>query len=155
VSTGPDAAAGAREHALQVLRAHGQRLTRPRRAVVAALAALDGHPSAEDVGAEVARLDAGVHRATVYRTLDTLAELGVVAHVHSHGTTAYHLADPDDGTHLHARCRSCARVVDLPGDLLDDAVARVRAGSGFVVEPAHVALSGTCADCSAGGPGRT
>lgn len=135
-------------HALAVLRAHGQRVTRPRRAVVAALASLAGHPSAEDVGAEVARIDPGVHRATVYRTLDTLAALGVVTHVHSHGTTAYHLARPDDGDHLHARCRSCDRVVDLPGDLLEEAVARVREGTGFRVEPAHVALSGTCADCS-------
>lgn len=136
------------EHALGVLRARGQRLTRPRRAVVAALAVLPGHPSAEDVGAEVARTDPGVHRATVYRTLDTLAELGVVTHVHSHGTTAYHLAGPEDAPHLHARCRCCDRVVDLPGDLLDDAAARVRAASGFVVEPAHVALSGTCAACA-------
>jgi Fur family transcriptional regulator, ferric uptake regulator len=136
------------ERALAVLRAHGQRLTRPRRAVVAALAGLDGHPSAEDVGAEVARIDPGVHRATVYRTLDTLADLGVVSHVHSHGTTAYHLADPGADDHLHARCRSCDRVVDLPGDLLDDAVGRVRETTGFRVEPAHVALSGTCASCS-------
>jgi Fur family ferric uptake transcriptional regulator len=150
VSPGPGAVADPHERALQALRSHGQRVTRPRRVVVAALAALDGHPSAEDVGAEVARIDPGVHRATVYRTLDTLAELGVVAHVHSHGTTAYHLADPDDGAHLHARCRRCDRVVDLPGDLLDQAVARVRAGTGFEVEPAHVALSGTCADCSPG-----
>lgn len=144
------AAADPGERALQVLRAHGQRLTRPRRAVVAALAALEGHPSAEDVGAEVARIDPGVHRATVYRTLDTLAALGVVSHVHSHGTTAYHLAAPGDEAHLHARCRSCDRVVDLPGDLLDDAVVRVRAATGFEVEPAHVALSGTCERCSPG-----
>jgi Fur family ferric uptake transcriptional regulator len=139
--------AAARERALRSLREHGQRVTGPRRAVIEALADLDGHPSAEDVGAAVARSDPTVHRATVYRTLDTLAEIGVVSHVHSRGTTAYHLADPDhDEQHLHARCRVCDVVVDLPADLLDEAARRVDA-LGFELEPGHVALSGLCRSC--------
>jgi Fe2+ or Zn2+ uptake regulation protein len=88
-----------------------------------------------------------VHRATVYRTLDTLSALGVVSHVHlGHGPTAYHLASAP--AHVHAQCRTCGRVVELPPDLLDpvrDAAARV---AGFRLAAEHVALSGTCADCA-------
>lgn len=85
----------------------------------------------------------------MYRTLETLAELGVVTHVHmSHGTTAYHLTSPVDGQgHLHARCRACGRVFDLPGDLLDPVRRQLAQESDFELDPRHVALSGTCRSC--------
>jgi Fur family ferric uptake transcriptional regulator len=138
---------GAVEAASRLLRERGQRVTRPRLAVIEALAALEGHPSADTVAEVVSSGPDPVHRATVYRTLDTLAELGVVTHVHSsHGTTAYHLAD---GTtpHLHARCRGCGTVVDLPPDLLEQVTRRVEESAGFALEPDHVALTGLCAAC--------
>ena len=132
------------------LREQAQRVTAGRRAVIRALAHLGGHPTAAQVETAVTELSPGVHRATVYRTLETLATLGVVTHVHmTHGTTAYHLAARTASrAHLHARCRLCGAVVDLPPDLLDDVRERVRAAGGFEVDPAHVALSGTCADCT-------
>lgn len=136
--------------ATRALRERGQRVTRPRLAVIEALATLDGHPSAEAVASAVATTSDAVHRATIYRTLDTLADLGVVTHVHSsQGTTSYHLADLAE-PHLHARCRTCATVVDLPVDLLDDVTRTVDEASGFDLEPGHVALSGRCAACRAG-----
>lgn len=144
-SAGSGAAA---DLATRLLRDRGQRVTRPRLAVVEALDRLPGHPSAEQVAAEVASAAPGVHRATVYRTLETLAEVGVVTHVHmSHGTTAYHLASAEGEPHLHARCGVCGRVLDLPPDLLDAARDRVAAELGFELDTGHVALSGRCADC--------
>jgi len=135
------------EAATRALRRRGQRVTRPRLAVIRALADLDGHPGADTVATAVAAGPDAVHRATVYRTLDTLAELGVVTHVHSsHGTTAYHLADLGE-PHLHARCRTCGTVVDLPGDLLDDVTDRVGRSTGFELEAGHLALTGLCGAC--------
>jgi Fur family ferric uptake transcriptional regulator len=64
-----------------------------------------------------------------------------------HGTTAYHLAAPHE--HLHAHCVSCDRVIDLPGSLLDAVARQVADEHGFVLDPSHVALSGTCAACIA------
>jgi len=139
---------GAADLATRLLRDRGQRVTRPRLAVVEALRRLPGHPSAEQVAAEVSTAAPGVHRATVYRTLETLADLGVVTHVHmSHGTTAYHLASDEGEPHLHARCSVCGRVLDLSQDLLDEARDRVAAELGFELDTGHVALSGRCADC--------
>ena len=144
----PESAAVALAESL--LREQSQRVTAGRRAVIRALDRLGGHPTAAQVETAVADDASGVHRATVYRTLETLATLGVVTHVHmSHGTTAYHLAGRTAlRAHLHARCRLCGGVVDLPPDLLDDVSERVRETTGFTLDPAHVALSGTCAGCS-------
>lgn len=133
--------------ALQRLRHRGARVTGPRRAVIETLAAVGGHPGAEELCAALEDAHPSVHRATVYRTLETLADLGVVAHVHlSHGTTVYHLVGGEQG-HLHARCRVCGRVVDLSGDLLDGVGQVLSRERGFTLDPRHVALSGTCRAC--------
>ena len=131
--------------ALTALREHGERVTEPRRSVLAALVDLPDHPTAEQVVTAVEQSPADVHRATVYRTLETLVALGIVTHVHvGHGGTAYHLAEQ---SHLHAQCHHCGSVVDVPADALDQVRAVLRDVAGFELEPSHVALSGRCADC--------
>lgn len=140
-----------------LLRSRGARMTRARRAVLTVLADDGGHLGAEEILGRAAALDPSVHRATVYRTLDALADLGVVQHVHVRRTgTAYHLTR-GEREHLHAECRGCGAVQDLPADLLDDVVAAVARRDGFTVEPAHVALSGLCTACAgaAGRPGES
>lgn len=129
------------------LRARGERMTGPRRVVLTVLAERGGHLGAEDVVSAVAAIDATVHRASVYRTLEALSGLGVVQHVHvGHGATAYHLIT-DLGPHLHAQCRICGAVRDLPGHLLDDVASMLARRHAFVLDAGHVALSGTCAGC--------
>jgi Fur family ferric uptake transcriptional regulator len=135
------------EHVGHLLRGRGERMTGPRKAVLAVLAASGGHLGAEEVVSRVAQVDAGVHRASVYRTLEALCDLGVVQHVHiGHGATAYHLVQGGD-VHVHAQCSSCGALVDLPVDVLESAGRRMRQEAGFVLDPTHVALSGTCAAC--------
>jgi Fur family ferric uptake transcriptional regulator len=132
-----------------VLRARGERMTRPRRAVLTVLAGRNDHLSAEEIVDGVSLHDPAVHRASVYRTLETLSRLGIVQHVHvGHGGTAYHLA-ADGVRHPHVQCRVCGRVRDLPPDLLDEVAAVVAGRYGYVLDVGHVALSGTCPDCAA------
>lgn len=141
------------DRATELLRSVGQRVTRPRVAVLARiLAAGEDHMSADELLDQVTSADAGVHRATVYRTLEGLAAAGVLVHVHlDRGLTAYHLAasaQPAGGTpHLHAQCSQCGRVVDLPSQVLGDTAARIRKARGFRLDATHVALSGVCKDC--------
>jgi Fur family ferric uptake transcriptional regulator len=140
------------EQAATLLRSRGDRMTGPRRAVITALAGRreSSHLTPEQVVHEVAAVDPSVHRASVYRALEVLSSLGIVQHVHlGHGTTAYHLAAPH--AHLHAHCVSCDRVIDLPATLLDDVAGQVADEYGFVLDPSHVALSGTCSSCRAAG----
>ncbi|HVT20860.1 MAG TPA: Fur family transcriptional regulator [Mycobacteriales bacterium] len=139
------------DRAAALLRSAGQRVTKPRVAVLTCLLDAGGdHLSAEEVLAKVAARSAGVHRATVYRTLDGLAEAGVLRHVHlDRGLTAYHVVEPAPLLdHLHAQCATCGRVVDLPPEVLGDTAARVRRISGFQLDASHVALSGYCNDCA-------
>jgi len=141
-------AAAVVEAALASLRAQGQRVTPARRAVVQVLAGTDAHLRADDVCALVEPVLPGVHRATVYRTLESLAELGVVTHVHSgRGAAVHHLAARPADAHLHSSCRLCGRVDDVAADLLDEVRRRLAREAGFQLDARHVALSGVCRNC--------
>lgn len=147
-----DAALSAR--AAELLRSVGQRVTKPRVAVLTCvLAAGADHLSADELLEKVTAAQSDVHRATVYRTLEGLTAAGVLCHVHlDRGLTAYHLANDVEAAngppHLHAQCSQCGRVVDLPPDVLTEATTRVRRSTGFRLDPSHVALSGVCRECS-------
>jgi Fur family transcriptional regulator, ferric uptake regulator len=131
---------------LSLLRSRGDRLTASRRAVVEALLAGDHHATADEIVARVAESHPEVHRATVYRTLDRLEEVGVLTHVHlGHGPSTFHL---NDRPHHHAVCSSCGAVVEVPLGALEDLAAQLRTESGFELSPQHFALSGRCRDCA-------
>jgi Fur family transcriptional regulator, ferric uptake regulator len=144
--------------ATALLRGVGQRVTKPRVALLSCILAADGeHLSADALHEQVADSDPPIHRATVYRTLEGLTNVGVLRHVHlDRGLTAYHLVDAprpsashQPAEHLHAQCSQCARVTDLPADVLGDTAIRIRRASGFRLDASHVALSGRCKDCAA------
>lgn len=143
----PRALAGA---ALEQLRERGERVTPARRAVVDVLARHHDHLSADRIAADVAEL--GIHRATVYRTLDLLTAFGIVTtHPLPQGSTGYHLAAGEERhAHLHGLCRTCGTVVALPADLLSAAAQQASRATGFELDPLQSSLVGTCAACRTG-----
>ncbi|WP_176818852.1 Fur family transcriptional regulator [Quadrisphaera sp. DSM 44207] len=145
-----DAVAPAVERRLQLLRAGGHRVTAARRAVLEVLAGAAGeHLSAEDVVQQAAARRPGVHRATVYRAVEALRDLGLLTHTHSaRGATTYHLATGEP--HAHVQCSACGILQDVPAAALADLAERLAAERGFVLDPGHVALLGTCRACSRG-----
>lgn len=144
----PEAAVAA---ALAALQARGERVTDGRRAVLETLANTHEHLSADQIVALLERTHPGVHRATVYRTLDMLAEHGVVSSMRAAGgATVYHLAATTAGhEHLHAHCRVCGAVVVVPADSLAEASAAILSTSGFAVDVQKSTLVGVCAACAA------
>ncbi|MGC9670126.1 Fur family transcriptional regulator [Planosporangium sp. 12N6] len=132
----------------EVLRARGLRLTAQRQLVLEAVYAL-GHATPDQVHAAVARTAAGVNITTVYRTLELLEELGLVTHTHlSHGSPTYHAVGEDQ--HVHLVCRACGGVDEVPPSVLDGLVGELERTRGFAVDVGHVALFGTCGQCSTG-----
>ena len=130
------------------LRERGERVTTARLAVAEVLAATEEHLSAEQIAERAEQLRPGIHRATVYRALDALGELGLVTHVHLGKTgTTYHLAGELAPSHLHVRCTECGSVLDVDGKTLDPVRRKLAKELGFRLDADHVALLGTCHDC--------
>jgi Fur family ferric uptake transcriptional regulator len=139
--------------ALAVLRDRHERVTRAREAIIEVLDGTDEHLTAEEIVVRAEASAPGVHRATVYRALSTLGDLGLVTHTHVGGSaTVYHLAVPVPTaqlapTHAHLQCTNCQTVIDIPSAALDSLISQVDREVGFLVEPHHAALLGLCADC--------
>lgn len=148
------ASLGLAASAVRLLRSRGARVTQPRRAVLEVLeAAPEEHLNADDIATRAAASAPGLHRATVYRALSTLGELGIVAHTHVGGSaTVYHLAGADEhapqaSEHAHLQCTSCGVVLDVRSELLNQLAQQVQGSLGFELAPEHAALLGTCASC--------
>jgi Fur family ferric uptake transcriptional regulator len=139
-------AVSAMQGALGKLRAVGGRVTVARVAVLNVLESTADHLTADAIATQVQVLQPAVHRATVYRTLDSLVEAGIVTHTHlGHGAAVYHLVDT---AHIHSQCQRCGRIIDLDAGLLAAAARVLLADHGFVLDASHSALLGTCSECS-------
>lgn len=138
---------GSASGALGRLRALGSRVTVARIAVIDVLEGAGEHLTADDIAAQVQVTQPAVHRATVYRTLDSLVDAGVVTHTHlGHGAAVYHLVDRP---HIHGQCQKCGAIIDVDSTLLAPVAAELLRAHGFVLDPDHGALLGTCAQCAA------
>ena len=133
------------------LREHGIRYTRGRRAVVSALAGLDGPRSAAELHDQ---LGPSVPLSSLYRSLTVLEEAGVVVqHFGVKGLTRYELAEWLTGHHHHLICIDCGSVedVDVPADY-EAQVTRLVEGIGATASFTPVAhaleIEGHCARCA-------
>ena len=128
---------------LDQIRAHGGRITTARRLVVGVLLDTDRHLSAEDITSVIRAEHPEVHLTTVYRTLESLAEIGIVAHTHlGHGAAVYHLGE----IHQHLSCDVCGALRDVPVSVLDDLRVTLERDHQFVLHVGHFALLGRCAE---------
>jgi len=128
-------------HTLDALRADGRRVTTARRVVVELLARPSEHLTADDLASRIHDAHPEIHLSTVYRTLDSLHEWGLVEHVHQpHGPSFFHLA----GAHRHLVCEECGRIRDVPAVEFDALVERIREQYGFELHLGHAALVGRC-----------
>jgi Fur family ferric uptake transcriptional regulator len=127
----------------------GLRLTQARRAVARAIGRQDSHFTAEDVLATSRVGRRRVARATVFRSLDLLGELGLVERVDlPTGEHAYVACEPAEHHH-HVVCSSCGRSVEV-GELgLGPILRQVEAATGYQVDTHRLEMFGLCGDCRA------
>lgn len=128
------------------LKRAGLRLTDQRRQICAYLSETEQHPTPYEVYADLAAHHPEISRATVYNTLNTLQQLGVIVEL-SFGADHTHY-DTDPTPHANLICLRCHRIVDYHGDLpLDTMRKRIVAETGFDARTARADLLGLCAEC--------
>ena len=146
----PSVDAAAVERIGELLRARGLRRMPSRIAVLAVLEPVDGHLSVADIHQRILEVTpAGTQPpdlATVYRTVTTLVEQGVLhALAVEGGVSTYGLAERP---HHHAVCTSCGTIIEVPAQRLSTALEHAIEGSSFTLsEQAGLTLHGLCPDC--------
>ena len=125
------------------------RNTAPRRALTALIARRTGHFTAADLLAQARSREVNVGRATVFRTLDFLAEQGELERIDlPSGEHAYVACAPREHHH-HVVCRECGKSAEVQDAGLQSVVAEVGRRSGYRIESHRLELYGLCPDCAA------
>lgn len=133
-----------------LLRDHSYKLTPQRQTVLRAFwQNTDRHLSAEDVYQLVKDQDPDIGLATVYRTLDIFAEIGILQkNDFGDGRGRYEFSPRGEHHHHHHLiCMECGDVSEFDGDLLESLEKVIAERSGFKVLDHDLKFYGYCQDC--------
>lgn len=129
----------------------GHRLTEPRRALAALIEAQPGHFTAAGLAEQARARRMGVGRATIFRTLDLLGELGYVERIDlPDGEHAWLACQPLH--HHHVVCTRCGRADEVEDAGLRRLLGDVTQRTGFRIESHRLELFGLCPSCLATAP---
>jgi Fur family ferric uptake transcriptional regulator len=113
--------------------------------VVEVLAQHGGHITGEEILQRVKQQHPQTNKTTVYRTLDLLSELGMVAVTDmGAGKLEYELLDRP---HHHLICEKCHLRLEVDDTLLEPLRASLLERYGFTTNLDHFALFGVCPVC--------
>lgn len=124
------------------LEARGYRVTPSRRAVIAAVLQQNEHFTVDDLLS-----CRGAGRATVFRTIRLLTEIGAVCRVLLEDGSLHYRVSERAAHHHHVVCSDCGAVQELDQCAIDGVVRELTGGTGFVVEGHWLELYGKCAEC--------
>ena len=131
------------ESVVQRLEEQRYRVTPSRLAVVAAVLDLSGHFSVDDILSRVP----DVGRATVFRTMRLLSEMGVLCRVLlDDGSLRYRVSHRQDHHH-HLVCVSCASVQELDACIDPEVLNELARTTGYEIEGHWLEFFGRCAAC--------
>jgi Fur family peroxide stress response transcriptional regulator len=123
----------------------GFQLTVQRRVILETMLLRDDHPTAEQIYDTIRATVPEISRGTVYRTLDSLVQLGVIRRAHHLGPASRF--DPNTDRHHHLVCVACNRAIDLEDARLDQLPLPNRRRTGFLITDYSIHFTGLCAEC--------
>jgi Fur family ferric uptake transcriptional regulator len=127
------------------LRAVGLRVTRPRVAVLAEVAA-HPHADVETIGAGARACLGSLSMQAVYDVLHALTEAGLLRRVEPAGSAARFEVNTGDNHH-HLVCRHCQRIVDVECAIGRAPCLQASDEAGYLVNEAEVTYWGLCSSC--------
>lgn len=119
--------------------------------VLDAVNRLKSHATADEVYAEVAATHPNISKATVYRNLNLLSEMGMIRKLEIPGG-----ADRFDHIckeHCHVKCEKCGRVFDIEIPYIDGLDNLVENRNGFELTGYDILFRGICPCCRASSDG--
>jgi Fur family transcriptional regulator, ferric uptake regulator len=124
----------------------GYRLTEARRSIADLIAARNGHFTAADLVADARARRLGIGRATIFRTLDVLADLQAVERLDlPTGEHAYVACER--AHHHHVVCSNCGASRDIDDAGWRAVVRDIERRTGYRIDDHRLELFGVCPDC--------
>jgi Fur family ferric uptake transcriptional regulator len=135
------------EHAIEVLRERGYKVTKPRKQVLEAIERAEGPMSPYDIGKMMEKERKHLDQVTIYRVVNLLSSLNLVHKVFLRG--GYVRCDllEEEGCHRFLLCRGCGNLQEFRDEALCDQESQIAQKMGFQAEHHVTESSGLCKDC--------
>ncbi|MCX8126401.1 MAG: transcriptional repressor [Dehalococcoidia bacterium] len=128
-----------------VLRKKGFRFTPQRRLILDVIHETGEHLTPEELIDRVQARMPGIHRSTVYRTLELLEKTGCVYKSRLGDRFVYH--HDEEGHHHHLVCVACGQRIECDEDVFAPVARLLAEKYGFQVDFRHLVMNGLCARC--------
>ena len=137
------------ERATDALSEAGYRRGGVRSAIVALLDEQPCALSAVEIGDALARRGRGASRASVYRVMEELEQIGLLARVEvGQGIVRYEPLREGPGHHHHLVCERCGRLEPFTDEGLERAIQRVSERLPLEVSEHEIVIRGACRSCA-------
>lgn len=131
------------------LRQHGLRATPQRALILQVLQQSDEHLDAESLWQRAHEQDASVNLATVYRTLKSLVEAGLIQQSFLGGEQKRAMYEAvNKPEHVHFTCLRCGKVLELDGEQFAHARPALESHTGVSILRMQLKLEGLCRECN-------
>lgn len=129
------------------LRQHGYKITAQRRSILRSIVKSHEHLTPLAIYERVRRENPGIGLVTIYRTLEILAELGLICEMHAGGSCRSYLMRRPSEHHHHLICSGCGTVIDFTDCNLDKLERRLSRENNFTINCHLLEFLGQCHDC--------
>src|ERR1700691_2358893 len=133
------------------LGARGIRLTRQRRVLLQVMETARRHLDAGEIFERAQKIDSGITRVTVYRTIDLLKRHGLIDELdllHLRGDRHFYESHgPRD--HIHVACLRCGKIKEVESELYEQLKKQITHDTGIEITVARTEIGGLCSDCRA------
>jgi Fur family ferric uptake transcriptional regulator len=127
----------------------GIRVTRQRRVILQVMEGAQRHLDASAILQRAKKIDPGVHKVTVYRTIDMLKKHGLIDELdllHIRGDGHYYESHgPRD--HIHVACLRCGKVREFESHLFERLKRQIERDCGIKITVTHMEIGGYCEAC--------
>ena len=120
-------------------------ITPQRVAIYSVLMDAKDHPGAEDIYNRIKITFPDISIDTVYRTLFTFSQMGLVDKVEGYGEARRY--DPDLKPHHHFRCTKCNKIVDFHKESFNKLQVPAEISKKYHVSSVKVVAEGLCDKC--------
>ena len=124
----------------------GYRITPQRMAIVDILIQDANHPTVEQVYQKVRNDFPMTSRATVYKTIGLLKDMGEISELNISNSSS-HYDGFNSEKHPHLVCNCCNEIIDLAEDVFGQVPQEAVQQHGYILQGHYVTIYGICPKC--------
>lgn len=125
----------------------GQRMTSQRKLLLDIIRNTQGHLDADELFLVAKKKDPKISLSTVYRNLNLLKEMGLVAERHFIDEH-HHYELKGSSDHCHLVCKSCSKVFEFESSVTEQLRNKVSTEMKFTATDIEISMQGVCFECA-------